>query len=185
MNGYTFDKNGVMQIADTVRRMRGQYANPKMDSPGEAQYLSPAVQPVRCTSTSATSSRYPGKLLVYDSDAKTYSDGDTIWIVDVNDGPPMDEQRFMGRFCGAVSGVAVYSVQIDGILKGKLDGDLSYNSTATMSVWDRTGGTETDTTVNITVRDWLLSSGQSVASGLQVIAVQIGSAWYVVGAQCA
>ena len=69
--------------------------------------------------------------------------------------------------------------------KGKLDGTLSFGGSATMSVWQWNGSAEADTGENVTVYDWLLSSGQTVASGTQVTAFYDGVRWYLDGAQCA
>ena len=71
--------------------------------------------------------------------------------------------------------------------RGKLDGALSFGGSATMSVWWWNGSAEADTTVNVTVYDWLLVSGQSIASGTQVTAAWDARSgrYYVTGAQCA
>jgi hypothetical protein len=73
--------------------------------------------------------------------------------------------------------------------KGKLDGTLSEGGTATMSVWHYSGGYEVDSGDNITVRDWLLASGQYVSSGKKVVAAFMrgpdGPKWYVIAAECA
>jgi hypothetical protein len=66
-------------------------------------------------------------------------------------------------------------------LLGKLDEELAYEGSATMSVWDGTS----DTTVNVEVYDWLLSSGQTVAAGTKVVAALfLNGLYYVTGAQC-
>lgn len=72
-----------------------------------------------------------------------------------------------------------------GILRGKLDGTQSYQGSAVMSVWAWNGTAEADTGENVTVYDWHLSSGQTIASGKQVTAAFVGGRWYVVAAQCA
>lgn len=71
-----------------------------------------------------------------------------------------------------------------GLLMGKLDGALAYQGSATMSVWAWDGSADADTGENVTVYDWLLSSGQSVASGKQVVAAYVGGRWRVIGSQC-
>lgn len=68
---------------------------------------------------------------------------------------------------------------------GKLDGTLSAGSTATLSIWAGPEGSEVDTTANVTIRDWLMKSGDSVASGKKVRADWMGSAWYLTQAECA
>ena len=72
-----------------------------------------------------------------------------------------------------------------GFVKGKLDGSLSFGGSATLSVWAWNGSAEADTGSNLTVYDWLLVSGQSIAAGTQVAAsydVNSGR-YYVTGAQ--
>lgn len=68
-----------------------------------------------------------------------------------------------------------------------LDGTLSKGGSATASVWGIEASGETDSTRNITVYDWLLDTGQTIASGKRVIAIEHRQSrrWYVVGAQCA
>jgi hypothetical protein len=62
-------------------------------------------------------------------------------------------------------------------LRGTLTGILSFGGSTTMTV-AVTGAT-------LTVYDWLLSSGQTVASGLQVtVFLDNNGNWYVDGAQC-
>lgn len=39
---------------------------------------------IRVTSTTTTSGRYPGKEIKFDVTAGTYSDGDDVWVVDIN-----------------------------------------------------------------------------------------------------
>lgn len=70
--------------------------------------------------------------------------------------------------------------------RGILDGDLVYQGSAVMSIWKYNGTTEADTTVNVTVYDWHLMTGQYVLAGKQGTAwfdVPSGR-WYFLGAQC-
>lgn len=73
------------------------------------------------------------------------------------------------------------------VLRGKLDGQLAKDGSATMSVWRFDGSSETDTGENITVYDWMLKTGQTVASGKKVVAefFMDSGRWYVVAAECA
>jgi hypothetical protein len=72
----------------------------------------------------------------------------------------------------------------DHIKRGVLDGALSQGGSATMSVWDWNGSAEDDTTEDITVRDWMLKSGQSISAGKKCVAILFGSRWYVIAAEC-
>jgi hypothetical protein len=56
---------------------------------------------------------------------------------------------------------------------GVLSGTLEADGTATMTVL---GGEE------ITVTDWILPDGESLASATKIMAMRIGETWYVVGA---
>jgi len=78
------------------------------------------------------------------------------------------------------------TIAVSAVVRGKLDGALSFGGSATMSVWYWNGSAEADTTVNVTVYDWLLLSGQSVASGTQVTAAWDARSgrYYLTGAQC-
>jgi hypothetical protein len=71
-----------------------------------------------------------------------------------------------------------------GLLRGKLDGAMAFGGSAVLSVWAWTGSAEADTGENVTVWDWLLSSGQTIAAGKNVVAGFIGGRWYVLSAQC-
>lgn len=64
---------------------------------------------------------------------------------------------------------------------GMLDGILSYGGTAVVSVYDGT----VDTGRTVTVYDWLLSSGQTIAAGTKVFIKYFHNGKYhVTGAQC-
>lgn len=73
-----------------------------------------------------------------------------------------------------------------GTVKGKLDGALAFGGSATLSIWAWNGSAEADTGDNVTVYDWLLSSGQTIATGTQVVAAWDARSgrYYVTGAQC-
>ena len=69
-------------------------------------------------------------------------------------------------------------------LIGKLDGALAVGGTQTVSIWADHDGSEVDTTFNVTARDWMLQTGESVASGKKVALSWINGAWYVTAAEC-
>jgi len=72
------------------------------------------------------------------------------------------------------------------VLRGKLDGTLNKDSSATMSVWRYNGSAEADTSENVTVYDWMLKTGQTIASGKKVVAEFFldSGRWYVIAAEC-
>jgi hypothetical protein len=87
------------------------------------------------------------------------------------------------RFRGMYEGVPSFEFLAGGggVVRGVLDGGLSMGGSATMSVWAYDGSDETDTGDNITVYDWLLTSG-SIASGVRVIAAydEASGRYYVI-----
>jgi hypothetical protein len=68
---------------------------------------------------------------------------------------------------------------------GKLDGDLNYNSTATVSIWTGAVNSESDSGDNITSVGcrWLTSS-KKLASGSWVKCDKINGVWYVTVGPC-
>ncbi len=72
------------------------------------------------------------------------------------------------------------------IIRGKLAGTLSAGLSATLNVWGWNGSAEAATGKTLTVYDWLLMSGQTIASGKKVTAtLDIGSnRYYVIAAEC-
>ena len=73
----------------------------------------------------------------------------------------------------------------NGIL-GKLDGNLNYNSTATVSIWTGAVNSEADSGNNIEgVGCRWLSSGKKINSGSWVWCEQTeGGQWYVIAGPC-
>jgi len=65
---------------------------------------------------------------------------------------------------------------------GKLDEELVKDGTATLSVW--TESPLADSGDNIEVKDWLLSTGDSLASSTKCVAVKYFGTWYVIAAEC-
>jgi hypothetical protein len=73
------------------------------------------------------------------------------------------------------------------VLYGKLDNELTEEGSATMSVWEVDGsGDYVDTGSDVTVWDWCLSTGQTIAEGKKVIAAQFlqSRRFIVVAAEC-
>lgn len=82
------------------------------------------------------------------------------------------------------SGVDTTEEDYGEIVLGKMDANLSDGGSATMSIWSGDAGSETDSTDNVTVNDWLLPSGEQVSSGKKVVARKIGCEYYVIAAEC-
>ena len=84
-------------------------------------------------------------------------------------------------FCNA-EGVIV---RLDSAQIGKLSGSLSQGSTASVTIWVDSGGTDVATSMTVTARDWLMTSGAtSIASGKKVILQVISGVIRVTEAEC-
>lgn len=85
---------------------------------------------------------------------------------------------------GAGSGAAAVAVLTDGVVTSVniTAGGTGYTSAPAVNV----NNGEVDTLINITVFDWFLSSGQSIAAGTAVGACwdDLDEQWYVVAAKC-
>jgi hypothetical protein len=108
--------------------------------------------------------------------------GDTAKLGSAGDGVPVVYKAATSGETWAV--VLLGSGNGSGLLRGKLDGSQSYQGSAVMSVWAWNGSAEADTGENMTVYDWHLKTGQTIAAGTQVTAALVGGRWYVIAAQC-
>ena len=100
-----------------------------------------------------------------------------------------DGSDVWAAFAGMVSGAPVYDAPagaagVTAVKKGKLDGAMAYQGSAVMSVWEYEDTAEADAGADVTVHDWLLATGQSIAEATNVVAAEIAGRWYVIGAQC-
>lgn len=67
------------------------------------------------------------------------------------------------------------------LLKGKLDGDLAFEGSATVSIWEpNSSGVEADSGTNQVAYDWMLTTGHELVSGARVVIAHIGKRWYVI-----
>ena len=77
-------------------------------------------------------------------------------------------------------------IQIRFTLRGKLSGELVKDGSATMRVWRYNGTAEAATSEDVTVYDWMLAEGQSIASGKKVAASYDlpSGRYYITSAEC-
>ena len=70
---------------------------------------------------------------------------------------------------------------------GVTDGVLSKDSSVTVSIWEDQSSGVSDSGRNVTAYDWLLDTGQTIASGKRVFLGEHRQSrkFYVIGAQCA
>lgn len=64
-----------------------------------------------------------------------------------------------------------------------LDGSLSAGGSATGSIYEWTGSAWTDTTENMTVRDFR-TSGDAIASGSRCVVTKMYGEWWVIATEC-
>ena len=117
----------------------------------------------------------------------TWSDLTNVVHVKADDGTRLTSgNRYLCTRTGDdTDGTARFRVrQPRQVTKGKLDGALAAGGSATLSVWEWNGSAEADTSEDLTVYDWLMVSGQTIASGAAVTAEMVGGRWYVTGASC-
>lgn len=204
----SFDDGAVRRIAETVRRLEAQVRN----LTGTVRQLlisqnpgTPAVQ-VRTgkTSTGPDDETYPTdgckfwvQLQDWGWDEAT---GDCDQEEDNHASRYVLGKTYNGEHLAADTLVIVVRIAgIEGprylivpacleIMIGKLDGSLSDGSSATMSEWQRNSGDTAweDSTINHTVYDWLLGSGESISSGKKVVAARVrrGGKLVVIAAEC-
>ena len=67
---------------------------------------------------------------------------------------------------------------------GVLDADLTYNASATVSIYTGAGGSATDSGDNVTAYCWLLGAGDTIESGSHVVVGYNGDHWEVIAAEC-
>lgn len=181
------------RITRTVERVERMPVNDPPRAPLRSTSLT-ETHWVQITSTTQTDGRYPGSLYLRDGNGATFtllSASGGIWVDTPNGESLTTGVYYPARIGGekASDSKPIFDVIAsakDAFIRGKLDGTLSYQGSATMSIWWYNGSAEADSTENVTVYDWLLSTGQTIASGKQVTAAwdSRSGRYYVTGAQC-
>jgi hypothetical protein len=156
---------------------------------GSTRSTGPRPPRRRCSSSSPARPSRPG---VYNGNFAEWDENSAQWLA--NDaclvrganGGALAPGTYLGRVADQSGDLAVVQVGFTRqVTKGKLAGALSsVGGSATMNVWERSGGAEAWTGETLTVYDWLLKSGQSIPSGTRVTALIVNGRWYVNGAQC-
>lgn len=127
---------------------------------------------------------YPA-LALYDDADGTPANGQ-VW------GPGTDTFKLKKHFQGYVvvgdvdtTNKLCYVVPQFAKIKGKLDAELSFQGSAAMSVWTGSGA-GSDTGINVTVYDWLLTSPDTLAIGTKITAYyeHVSGIWVLDAAQC-
>jgi len=97
----------LQRIAKVVKEAETAPGNRGEQIAGRRVHSSPEVHPVRVTSATTTDGRYPGKILSYDSDAKTFADLADCWVVDVAGGA-LGVTRYISRRVGDANSRPVF-----------------------------------------------------------------------------
>lgn len=185
-----FDRSAkATRYVESLRRSQGQaIPDPKP--------LGLEVVVVKVTASSSTEGQYWAGVVThkdfeagvdewYEEDEDS-SDNPKVLVVTLAGESPGQDRRYIGVLIGEHDGYPVVLVAILRTkVKGVLDATLTQGASTTMSVWEYSGS-EGDTGENLTVYDWLLDTGQTVASGARVTAFYDANSgrWYVDGARC-
>jgi hypothetical protein len=156
---------GLLPAADTVIAVTQEPI--RKDAIGRATVL--GVTPCKLLVNAAG---HAAARVIADDTAKLGSAGDGVPVV------------YKAATSGETWAVILLGSSSSSLKRGKLDGSQSYQGSATLSVWAWNGSAEADTGEDVTVYDWHLKTGQSIAAGTQVTAALVGGRWYVLSAQC-
>ena len=170
----------VKQLRDTVRYVRNMRGNDPAKGkhkfrprPGNDRIL------VQLSAALLAGSSAAGVIL-YHNGSSFVSSGQTVTVWDQFANPYVPSAARV--WCEKYAGIWVVTDFQDEVL-GKLDGQLTFGGTQTVSVWyGTTVGLEADTGENISnVGDWLLTSGFKLASASYVISERTAHSapWYV------
>jgi hypothetical protein len=152
----------------------------------------PGISAISFRVTGNISGRYYPAVEVfqnYEEVTETWYDGTEVRAMTLNSSEKLESgRRYWGLVIGDYDSYPVVLAQGDRRhkIKGKMDNALTPGASATMSVWEVVSGTEVDTGEDVTVYDWVLSTGQTVALGANAYAywdVKSGR-WYLDGAKC-
>jgi hypothetical protein len=109
MPGYLLDEDSIARLAGMLRA----YEQGSLGDSGlnlQPEYgTAPIVNYVRCTSATATGGSYPGQLVTYDPATATYTDTQSVRLIDINGGTLANNTRYLARYAGLnSSGDPVY-----------------------------------------------------------------------------
>ena len=97
-SGYLLSKDAMERVAETVRIVEAMPGG-RVPRPAQAIARGRNIQPIRVTSTTTVSGRYPGALLIHDVSAGTFTASTAIWIVP-GEGQSLVEGDYDGYACG-------------------------------------------------------------------------------------
>lgn len=138
---------------------------------------------------SLSSGYYPGTVTFWSAADDAWVDYGAVKLKAANGETLTSGTRYLARPAGRTSGGDEAFVTVPGgsggssTVHGVLDGTLTQGSSATLSVYS---GPSTDTGTNVTVYDFMLASGQTVAAGAHAFAAldATDGLYYVIAAPC-
>lgn len=107
-----FSASDEKRIIDAVVRVEGMLRNPEPQRATGPRDGGNRLALLRITSGTATSGRYPAKVQSYDAATKTLTDGADCWAVEPG-GSALTTGYRIGHVWGSISGVSVYTVDMD------------------------------------------------------------------------
>lgn len=109
MPGYLLDEDSIARLAGMLRAYeQGHLGESGIDLRPEHGTF-PVVNYVRCTSATASGGSYPGQLVTYDPATATYTDTQSVRLIDINGGTLANNTRYLARYAGLnSSGDPVY-----------------------------------------------------------------------------
>lgn len=169
----------VMRVTGASNDAAGQFFL-KVDKPSdsfETYYLVNGPFPILAGKYGVASDQYPC-YAAYDDGLGTPAYGDSwgaksgSWQLAPNrDGFDILGNPTAGR-------VLVRQHKVTSLI-GKLAADLNSASSASATVWLGAGGSEAASEYSVTLQDWLIPSGQKLASGTAIIGHLINGIWYL------
>ena len=181
--GRGFSRTAEDRIAKAVRRVELGREGREGAERGAEQALV-----ARCTGA-ASGGLYPGVITAWDEEASAWEDFGDCQIKPLNSEALASGTRYPVVPAAQQSSGDLLVLLLAGsgggssTVHGVLDGTLTQGSSATLSVYS---GPSTDTGANVTVYDFMLASGQTVAAGAHAFAAldATDGLYYVIAAPC-
>lgn len=169
-----FSPDDAARIARAVKRVEAALPEEGPAGPISGTALPPVVHHVRITSTSLTSGRYPGKLVLYDASAAAgsrWSDGADVWVETPNGETLATGTRYEARGQGYDAAKFVYVPDAAGLTVQEVDGSPSYTGITTIQVPSGSSSISNPSAgvVNLLAADSVGGHGGIISTGNQYI----------------
>lgn len=181
MAGIVFGEQAAKQIAETVRKVHRQKQN-ALKRGTKFRKTVTGNGPVLAQLGSSLTALGAATASLLSWDGASYgAAGGVVTVYDAHNNPYLDTgtrvviSRFTGRGWIVIEPFQSFVI-------GSLDGDLTQSGNATLSIFKASGGSEADSTVNLTVYGWPLPSGKKIPTGSHIGACRSygNTVWYPV-----